>query len=108
MRFAPPRVPAIEACDSGMIVGIEVISEEYLKVCSLDPAPPPSLHVNLAAVYLKEAAGHKAYVELQAYLRAAPDGPLATKVREEMKRMEAASATLPTQANATQSPPAKP
>jgi Tfp pilus assembly protein PilF len=82
--------------------------EEFLKVRSLDPAPPASLHVKLATVYHKEAANDKAYAELQAYLRAAPDGPLATKVREEMKRMEAASATLPTQANATHSPPAKP
>jgi tetratricopeptide (TPR) repeat protein len=82
--------------------------EEYLKVRSLNPVPPPSLHVELADVYLKEAADRKAYAELQAYLRVAPDGPLAPKAREEMKRMEAAGATLPTQANATPSPPAKP
>jgi tetratricopeptide (TPR) repeat protein len=82
--------------------------EEYLKVQSLNPAPPPSLHVDLAAVYLKESADRKAYAELQAYLRAAPDGPLAPQVKEAMRRLDAAGATLPTPANAPPSPPAKP
>jgi len=64
--------------------------ETFLKVRALDPSPPSELYVKLADVYVKERAFNKAYEEMQAYLRADPNGQFAAKVRDIMHRMEAA------------------
>ncbi len=73
--------------------------EECLKVQSLNPTPPPEVHVKLADVYLKENAYDKAYAEMQAYLRADPQGRFAAKIKTIMQQMESSGAlrTSPTQ-----------
>src|SRR5579863_5880330 len=58
--------------------------EEYLKAQSLNAAPLPDLRVKLSDVYLKEGNYSKAYAEMQEYLRAAPDGRFAPKVKSIM------------------------
>ena len=58
--------------------------DEWLRVLALDPAPPPELHAKLAAVYLRGGARDKAYAEMQAYLRADPNGRFASAFRAEM------------------------
>jgi tetratricopeptide (TPR) repeat protein len=62
--------------------------EEYLKAESLSSAVPAEIHVKLADVYLKTSAFEKAYTEMQAYLRAEPQGRFAGKVKEIMHKME--------------------
>lgn len=64
--------------------------EEYQKVLSLNPTPPPDYHVKVADVYLAEKAYEKAYTEMQAYLQAEPGGRFADKVRSIIQDMEAA------------------
>jgi tetratricopeptide (TPR) repeat protein len=61
---------------------------EYLKAESLTSAVPPDIHVKLANVYFKTSAFDKAYAEMQAYLRAEPNGRFASNVRHVMQKME--------------------
>lgn len=83
--------------------------EAFLKSLSLNQSPPSELRVKLADVYLKERAYDKAYAEMQAYLRADPNGRLAAKVKNIMQQMEASgipnAAAKPPE---NQPPPAKP
>jgi len=62
--------------------------QEFLKAESLNAALPAEVHVRLADVYLKQSAYAKAYAEMQAYLRAEPNGPYAARVRGLMHQME--------------------
>jgi len=62
--------------------------QEFLKAESLNASLPAEVHVRLADVYLKQSAYTKAYAEMQAYLRAEPNGLYAAKVRSLMHQME--------------------
>jgi tetratricopeptide (TPR) repeat protein len=79
--------------------------EDYLKAQSLNPSPPPELHVRLADLYLKLNAYAKAYAQMQDYLRAEPDGRFAAKVKGIMQQMESSGALQPPEAKANQPPP---
>jgi tetratricopeptide (TPR) repeat protein len=79
--------------------------EEYLKVQSLNPNPPADLHVKLADVYLKENAYDKAYAQMQAYLRAEPEGRFAAKIRAIMRQMESSGALRAPPTQSAQPPP---
>jgi tetratricopeptide (TPR) repeat protein len=61
--------------------------EEWLRVLSIDPAPPAEVHAKLAAVYLQGGARDKAYTEMQAYLQAEPSGRFASTFRAMMPRL---------------------
>jgi tetratricopeptide (TPR) repeat protein len=77
--------------------------QEYLRAESLNSLVPAEIHVKLADVYLKEAAYQKAYAEMQAYLRAEPNGRFAAKLRNVMQRMQADQTVQPDPPAATQS-----
>jgi tetratricopeptide (TPR) repeat protein len=62
--------------------------QEYLKAESLSSTVPAEIHVKLADVYLKQSAYDKAYAEMQAYVRAEPNGPFAAKLNSVMRQME--------------------
>ncbi len=64
--------------------------QEWLKVRSLNPAPPAELHVKFAAVYFRQGAGAKAVVEMQAYLRAEPAGRFAAQVKKLVEQLDRA------------------
>lgn len=81
--------------------------EEYLKVRSLNSAPPPEWHVKLADLYSTIGAYGRAYEEMKAYLRADPNGPFAGKIRAIMQKMESSGA-LSTIRNQAESRTAKP
>jgi|SRR5579863_785551 len=63
--------------------------QEYLKAKSLSSSIPAEIHVKLADVYLRERALDKAYAEMHAYVLAKPSGPLAPKLKQVMRQMEA-------------------
>jgi tetratricopeptide (TPR) repeat protein len=69
--------------------GYDKARDEYLRSESLDPPAPPEVHVKLADVYFKERLFGKAYMEMEAYLRAEPDGRSAGKVKDLMRQMDA-------------------
>lgn len=66
--------------------------QDYQRVLSLNPSPPPEFRVRLANVYLKESNYGKAYSQMEEYLKAEPDGPFAGKIRSIMQQMETAGA----------------
>ena len=70
--------------------------EEWLRVLALDPAPPAELHAKLAAVYIRGGARDKAYAEMQAYLRADPNGRFASAFKAIMPRLETSGAQAAT------------
>jgi tetratricopeptide (TPR) repeat protein len=61
--------------------------EEWLRVLAINPAPPAELHAKLAAVYIRGGARDKAYAEMQAYLRAEPEGRFASTFKAMMPRL---------------------
>jgi VWFA-related protein len=65
-------------------------AQEYLRAESISSEVPAEIHVRLADVYTQQGAYAHAYVELQAYLHAEPQGRFAAKVTEVMQRMEKA------------------
>lgn len=69
--------------------------QAYLKAASFNPAMPVSFRVRLANLYLRTHENEKAYAQLQAYLREAPDGPAAESVRRMVKRLESTSRADP-------------
>ena len=71
---------------------------QYQKVMELNPSPPAEFHVKLGDVYLREKAYDKAYVELEQYLKAEPDGRFAPKIKNIMREMKAAG--IPSQPEA--------
>jgi tetratricopeptide (TPR) repeat protein len=60
----------------------------YLKAQSINPAVPAEFHVKLADVLLREKKYDKAYAEMQAYLRAVPNGSFAGETKALMNRLE--------------------
>jgi len=62
--------------------------QEYLRAESLSSEIPAEIHVRLADVYTQQGAHADAYAELQAYLRADPQGRFAQKAHEVMRHME--------------------
>lgn len=66
--------------------------QDYQRVLSLNPSPPPEFRVKLADVYLKENNYEKAYAQMQEYLKVEPNGRFAQKIKGIMQQMEAAGA----------------
>ena len=62
--------------------------EEYLQAISLSAAAPAEVHLRLADAYIQEKDYDQAYTEMQAYLRIAPDGPLAAQTRAMLQQLE--------------------
>lgn len=79
--------------------------QEYLKAESLSSSLPAEIHVKLADVYLRERAYNKAYAEMHAYVVAEPSGPLAPKLKQVMRQMEADRVVTPASSTAVQSLP---
>jgi len=79
---------------------------EWLRVLSINSAPPAELHAKLAAVYLQAGARDKAYSEMQAYLHADPKGRFASKIRAMMQNLgpSGANAVIPPQPGKPVSP----
>lgn len=77
--------------------------QEFLKAESFETSPPADIHVKLADVYLKEDAYDKAYGEMQAYLRADPNGRFAARIKGVMHQMEDSGALHTRQAQADSS-----
>ncbi len=69
--------------------------QSFLKAESFQAAAPPDVHVKLADVYVKEKAYDKAYQEMDAYLRADPQGRFASRIRSIMRQMEQAGVLHP-------------
>jgi len=75
--------------------------DEYLKAESLSTTVPAEIHLRLADVYLKQQQYDQAYIEMQSYLRIAPDGPLADQTRsllqqvDSMRKSNSPRATVP-------------
>jgi len=76
---------------------------DYLRVRSLNPAPPTELHVRLADLYHRMKAYDKAFAEMQAYWRDDPNGRYAAKTRAVMHEMESSGLV-----RAAQTPPPQP
>lgn len=76
--------------------------QEYLKAQSLSPSVPEEIHVKLADVYLKQYAYDKAYAEMQAYVRAEPNGRYAAKLKSVMRQMESDHTVQATHAPSTE------
>jgi len=68
----------------------QLAKQEYLRAESISSEIPAEIHVRLADVYTRQRAYADAYAELQAYLRAEPQGRFAQKAAEVMQRMEKA------------------
>jgi tetratricopeptide (TPR) repeat protein len=62
---------------------------EYERVLALNPSPPAEFHVKVADLYLKEKSYDKAYSNMDAYLKADPDGRFAAKIKKIMQQMKA-------------------
>ena len=82
--------------------------QEYLKAESLSSSVPAEIHVKLADVYLKQSAYDKAYTEMQAYVRAEPDGRFAPKLKRVMRQMESDRIPQTAHPPSAQSPPREP
>jgi tetratricopeptide (TPR) repeat protein len=82
--------------------------QEYLKAESLSSSVPAEIHVKLADVYLKQSAYDKAYAEMQAYVRAEPDGRFAPKLKRVMRQMESDRIPQTAHPSSAQSPPPEP
>ena len=80
--------------------------EEWLRVLSLEPAPPAEVHAKLAAVYLREGARDKSYAEMEAYLQSAPNGRFASQFKAIMPRMRPSD--VPGASSPQPQPPAAP
>ncbi|HEY6290629.1 MAG TPA: tetratricopeptide repeat protein [Terriglobia bacterium] len=62
--------------------------QEYLKAESLSADVPAEVHAQLAAAYLEQKEYDQAYTEMQTYLKAAPNGPLAGQTRSMLQQVE--------------------
>jgi len=63
-------------------------AQEYLRAESLSSEIPAKIHVRLADAYTRQGTYADAYAELQAYLRAEPQGRFAAKATDVIQRME--------------------
>jgi len=69
--------------------------QDYQRVLSLNATPPAELRVKLGNVYLDEHRFDKAYEQMQEYLKAEPEGPLAEKIKKVMQKMRASGVVRP-------------
>jgi tetratricopeptide (TPR) repeat protein len=79
--------------------------EQYLKVRSLNPAPPAELHVRLADLFQRMKNYEKAYVEMQVYLKEDPNGRFADRTRTVIRKMESSGMIHPVQTQPSPPPP---
>jgi tetratricopeptide (TPR) repeat protein len=86
----------------------ETAEGDYQKALSLNSNPPPQIYVKLADLYTKSNAYDKAYAQMQAYLRAEPDGRFAARIKSIMHEMESSGVLRAAQSGAPPSPPPKP
>jgi tetratricopeptide (TPR) repeat protein len=63
-------------------------TDEYLKAESLSGTVPVEVHLRLADTYLQQKEYDQAYTEMQAYLKIAPDGPLANQTRSLLPQVD--------------------
>lgn len=66
----------------------DVAELEFSKAKSLAPGAIPEIDARLADVYLKENSFQKAYASMQEYLKAAPNGRLAARIRTIIAQMQ--------------------
>jgi tetratricopeptide (TPR) repeat protein len=85
----------------------EQAQQEYLRVESLSSQIPAEIHVRLADVYTQQGAYADAYAEMQAYLRAEPQGRFAQKAHEVMRQMEESGVLKESRPQPTASTPHK-
>jgi len=69
--------------------------QEFERTLSFATGVSPDVHETFASLYLKEKAYEKAYAEMQAYLKADPNGRYADKVRTVMHQLESAGLAGP-------------
>ncbi len=69
---------------------LEDAEQAYLKAQSFSTDLPAEIHVKLADIYVKEKAFDKAYAQMQAYLKAEPNGRFAARTKNVMSQMAAA------------------
>ena len=74
--------------------------QQYRKAQSLTSTPNPELNAKLADVYLRKNEFPKAYAEMQNYLKAEPEGPLAPRIKDIIKQMESAGVLQAQQSSA--------
>ena len=79
--------------------------QELLRALSFGPDVSAAVHEKLADVYLKENTYDKAYAEMGAYLRIAPNGQYAGRMRAVMQELESAGLAHPTQSQLVPGPP---
>lgn len=66
-----------------------IAEQEYLKAQALNPAMPPAFHLELADLYRKWKKDDKARAEMEAYLRADPNGKFAERTRKMLQDLQA-------------------
>jgi tetratricopeptide (TPR) repeat protein len=74
---------------------ISKAEQDYQRVLALNPAPPAELRLKLADVYLEENHNDEAYAQMQEYLKAEPEGPVAAKIRKIMEKLRVAGTVQP-------------
>jgi tetratricopeptide (TPR) repeat protein len=72
-------------------------AQELLRALSFGPDNSAAVHEKLADVYLRENSFDKAYTEMGAYLRIAPNGQYAARMRAIMQKLQSAGLVHPTQ-----------
>ena len=63
--------------------------QDYLRVLTLNPAPPSDVHALLANTYLKERIYDRAFKEMMIYMRMDPNGRFAPSIKRVSRQMEA-------------------
>lgn len=81
--------------------------QEFLRAESFGPTAS-IVHERFANLYLKGKAYDKAYVEMQAYLNADPNGRYAAKVKEVIAQLESAGLVHPLQSKSVPTAPLNP
>ena len=67
----------------------QTAEQEYLKAQELNPATRPAIHLELAELYLNWKKYDKARAEMEAYLRADPNGKSAQRTRKMLQDLQA-------------------
>jgi tetratricopeptide (TPR) repeat protein len=86
----------------------EQAEEDYLKAQSFNTDMPSEFHARLAEVYLSTKAYDRAYQEMQAYLRADPNGFYAERIRKVAAKMQSAGVLKSNQPPIVRASPPKP
>ncbi len=79
----------------------ETAEQEFLKAQTLNAELPPAFHLQLADLYRNWKKYDKAQAEMQAYLRAAPNGEFAEATRKMLREMPASelASSVPSKAD---------